>query len=153
VFLIYAGKDEETVKRIYDGLELQGLRCAAQFDTKTFTPGQPVMATIEELIRVSHRTVLVLTKNALESHWISLEIILALEQSQQRTDQDLALRLLLVDTDEKRGKELKIGLLAEIPDKFVDSKYNDWKSLTDWIQGMAISFFNILNYVTPKTVF
>jgi len=153
VFLIYAGKDEETVKEIYDGLQGQGLRCAAQFDTNTFPLGQPVMATIEELIRESHRTVLVLTKNALESHWISLEIILALEQSQQRTDQDLALRLLLVDTDEKSGKDLKIGLLADIPDRFVDSKNNDWKSLKNWIQGMVISFFNILNNVSPKTVF
>ena len=153
MFLIYAGKDEETVKEIYDGLQGQGLRCAAQFDTETFSPGKPIMATIEQLIRVSEKTVLVLTKNALESNWISLEIILALEQSQQRTDQDLALRLLLVDTDEKSGKDLKIGLLADIPDRFLDSKYNDWKSLKDWLQSMAIFFFNVLKMSRQQTVF
>jgi len=100
--LINTGKDEDTAKHIYDGTSSQGLRCAAKFDTATFSPGKPIMATIEQLKRESHRTVLELTKNSLESKWIGSEIILALEQSQQRTDQDLALRLLLVNTGEKK---------------------------------------------------
>jgi len=141
VFLIYAGKDEEVVKKIFDGLSGQGLHCAAQFDTKTFHPGKSIMESISKFIMGSKRTVLVLTMNALESTWISLEIILALEQSQQRKDQDLALRLLLVDTDKEKEKDLKIGHLAKIPHRFVDSKDNDWKSLKDWIQGIAFFSF------------
>jgi len=144
VFLIYAGKDEETVKKIYDGLKGQRMRCAAQFDTETFPAGKPIIESISKLILQSHRTVLVLSQNALESSWISLEVILALEQSQHRKNEDLTLRLLLVDTDESQAAALKIGHLAQIPHICLNKDDNDWKSLKDKLRGIDFSLFAVL---------
>ncbi|XP_052782725.1 uncharacterized protein LOC128218978 isoform X2 [Mya arenaria] len=130
VFLIYAGKDEDIVKKIYKGLseDLQpGLRCAAQFDGHTFPTGRPVMESISKLINTSHRTALVLTKHALESPWINLETILAIEQSQHRKDHDLTLRLLLVNIEESEVLPLKRGQFKTIPHILVDLSDKNWQ--------------------------
>ncbi|WAR25073.1 hypothetical protein MAR_010777 [Mya arenaria] len=161
VFLIYAGKDEDIVRKIHKGLSEDlkpGLQCAAQFDPRTFPTGRPVMASISKLINTSHRTALVLTQHALESPWINLETILAIEQSQHRQDNDLTLRLLLVNIEESEVKRLKRGQFKTIPHIPVDLNDVNWQEqpiqvhdilpVGSLAHGLVFSHFNgFLSYV------
>ncbi|XP_052817900.1 uncharacterized protein LOC128243929 [Mya arenaria] len=126
VFLCHSGIDENITRQIHKSLTSQGLKCAAQFDSTTFPTGRPVLASIGWLVQNSRKTIVVLTRNALESSWISVETILALENSQERREQDLTLRLLLIDIDKRDVPMLKCGLLASIPHTATSLKRHNW---------------------------
>ncbi|XP_052782726.1 uncharacterized protein LOC128218979 [Mya arenaria] len=127
VFIVHSGEDEEKAKGIYDELSKQGIRCVAQFCSEAFTPGKSVFDNIVKLISKSHRTILLLSENSKKSSWINLETILAIEQTQHRGgNNDLVLRILLVDIDEKDVPALRTGVLQNVPALCISFKEQNW---------------------------
>ncbi|XP_052239402.1 uncharacterized protein LOC127850417 isoform X2 [Dreissena polymorpha] len=165
VFLMHSTEDTEIAKTICEGLKKNGLRCLAEVDDKPF--GRLFCESIRRYERESRTSVLVLTKNTVKSPWITLATIHALEESRYRENQ-LVLRLLLIDVQEDEVPVLKLGCLEKLP-HFI-AKYNEvgWESqLLDSLNkplnvrdvlpvgslahGLVYSHFSgLLSYMLPK---
>ncbi|KAH3885702.1 uncharacterized protein LOC127840882 isoform X2 [Dreissena polymorpha] len=167
VFLMHVTEDKKITETIYNVLTEAGLICAADFgDGKCFPFGRPVSESIRRLVRESRTSVLVLTKTAVESPWINLETIHALEESKYRGNQ-LVFRLLLIDVDEDEVPALKVGCLERLPHFIAKFSEDGWEkklldSLNEPLQvcdvlpvgslahGLVYSHFTgLLSYMLP----
>ncbi|XP_053404219.1 uncharacterized protein LOC123554299 [Mercenaria mercenaria] len=127
VFVIFATEDEDLAKHVCEGLEQIQLRCIAQFKHDTFQIGQNVFDNVVSNVSRSNKTLLLLTEKSLNSHWVTLETILALEESKRSNM--LRVRMLLHNVAERDIKFLKRGILASVPHIKVDFNKNEWNTL------------------------
>ncbi|XP_045200260.2 uncharacterized protein LOC123554287 isoform X2 [Mercenaria mercenaria] len=125
VFIVYkTDEDEDLALQIDKELERNSLKVIAQWKPEAFPAGHPIFESIDKCVNNSAKTLVILTKQALESKWIILELIHTIEQSKRRNV--LTLRLLLHGVNDKDVKFLKRGLLASVPHFSLDLKKDDW---------------------------
>lgn len=124
VFIIFASDDQELATHILEGLEAASLRCNAQFKPNSFQIGQNVFDNVVYNVKNANRTLLLLTEKSLQSRWVTLETILALEESQRCNS--LRLRMIVNNITEKDVKVFKRGILASVPHTRVDFNKKDW---------------------------
>ena len=135
VFIVHSGNfDDDLAKEIYDKLEDKGFRCVAQFDSEAFKPGQPVLDQIIYWVKNSWRTVLVYTDQALDSSWICLEVVLALELSEHETN----LRIIAKDIDKNSIPILAHGYLRETDSLVVSFSDNFCDEIIPALYGMFV---------------
>lgn len=141
VFIIFASEDEELAKYVCDGLEELNLRCNAQFKQNAFQTGQNVFDNVVHNVKNANRTLLLLSEKSLKSQWVTLETILALEESQRCNS--LRLRMLLDSHVRERDvKMFKRGILASVPHIRLDFNREGWnKVLADEICSKSSVFF------------
>jgi hypothetical protein len=73
-FISYSSKDRPWVKELLRKLEGQNIKVC--IDYRDFIPGMPSIKNIEQAVINSHKTLLILTSNYLESEWTEFENIL-----------------------------------------------------------------------------
>jgi len=84
IFLSHSSKDDDTVKRLRQTLELHGK--ILWVDSRELTGGDGLADTIEESIRTARNFVVVISIDALSSEWVQREVGIALEEAGRRTD-------------------------------------------------------------------
>jgi len=84
IFISHSSKDDDTVKRLRQTLELHGK--IPWVDSRELTGGDGLADTIEESIRTARHFVVVISIDALSSEWVQREVGIALEEASQRTD-------------------------------------------------------------------
>ena len=124
VFIIFATEDEPLARQVCEGLERNNKRCIAQFKHEAFSIGQNVFDNVVKNVAKSKATLLLLTAKSMESHWVTLETILALEESTRSNK--LRLRLLLYNVTETEINRLKRGVLSAVPPVKLDLNKDDW---------------------------
>lgn len=84
IFISHASKDDDTVKRLREILELHGE--LPWVDSRELTGGDDLNAKIESSIRTARHFLVVISIDALSSEWVQREVAIALEETQQRKD-------------------------------------------------------------------
>ncbi|XP_053404237.1 stimulator of interferon genes protein-like [Mercenaria mercenaria] len=123
VFLVFKSNtaDEKKVRKIASELKKKNLSCESH---EAFTPGCPVVTNIVNCIENSKTTLLLLSKESINSSWVLLETILALEQS--KCSDRLILKIVLEGVCESDVKFLKKDLLASVPHFQLDFSDDGW---------------------------
>ena len=84
IFISHSTKDDDTVKKLREILELHGQ--LPWVDSRQLTGGDDLEASIESSIRAARHFLVVISLDALDSEWVQREVRLALEVAQERTD-------------------------------------------------------------------
>ena len=84
IFISHASKDDDTVKRLREILELHGE--LAWVDSRELSGGDDLNARIESSIRTACHFLVVISIDAISSEWVQHEVAIALEETQQRKD-------------------------------------------------------------------
>ncbi|MEP0928926.1 MULTISPECIES: toll/interleukin-1 receptor domain-containing protein [Cyanophyceae] len=84
IFISHSSKDDPTVQRLRETLELHGQ--TTWVDSRELTGGDALTPTIETAIRTARHFLVVISLDALGSSWVQKEIRLASEVAQERTD-------------------------------------------------------------------
>jgi hypothetical protein len=111
VFIIHSSEDKLLVKKINPELTKRRLKCVV--DHKDFTPGQTIVNNMANSVQGSTKTLMVVSQAALESNFVTFELILALEKS-QRTNR-LVVVMLLVDVEEDDPRLTNNAFMEVIP--------------------------------------
>jgi hypothetical protein len=84
-FISYSSKDETFVRRLYNDLQGNNVRC--WFAPEDLRWGEKTRYGIDEAIRLHDKLLLVLSKNAIASGWVEHEVKMALtkERKEKRT--------------------------------------------------------------------
>ena len=83
VFISHSNKDEDhelVHKEVIPKLEAKNIRIYGQ---EHFVPGNPVIPTITKMVDITDKTLLFMSKNAMESSWCSFELLISLERAQR----------------------------------------------------------------------
>jgi len=80
-FLSYSHSDKAFVRRLYDGLQGQGIRC--WLDEHDLLPGDNLYDQIDRGIRLWDKVLLCCSKSALTSWWVENELTRAFEKEQE----------------------------------------------------------------------
>ncbi|WP_204152654.1 tetratricopeptide repeat protein [Leptolyngbya sp. CCY15150] len=84
IFISHTTKDDATVQRVRETLELQGQ--VSWVDSREMSGGDALWSKVEAAIRSARHFLVVLTVDALSSDWVQRETRLALQLAQERTD-------------------------------------------------------------------
>lgn len=123
VFIVHKSEDQDTAELINKGLREKGLRTCAHYEDFKF--GKSVFDNILGAISHSDTVLILLTKNALKSSWVSFEVLMSLEKSQR--EGHMCLRILFVDVTEAEKKTFMRGTLELIPEITVDFNKEKWQ--------------------------
>ncbi|NEQ50975.1 MAG: tetratricopeptide repeat protein [Leptolyngbya sp. SIO3F4] len=82
IFISHSSKNDDVVKKLRELLERHNLE--TWVDSREFTGGDALSATIEENIRTARHFLVVLSIDSLSSTWVQREVKLALEVAEQR---------------------------------------------------------------------
>jgi predicted metal-dependent phosphotriesterase family hydrolase len=83
VFISHSNKDEDNElvrKEVIPKLEAKNIRICGQ---ECFVPGNQVIPTITNMVDNTDKTLLFMSKNAMESLWCSFELLISLEKAQR----------------------------------------------------------------------
>ncbi|KAK3584675.1 hypothetical protein CHS0354_001260 [Potamilus streckersoni] len=125
VFLVHCEADKLIAMHIDGVLSKAGMKCIASFKDNLFPPGREIFENIKHAVENSRVTLVLLTKESKNSPWVTLETILALEKSQRL--KHICIRLLLQGIEKSDEKELKVGILENLPHLFMDVGSSDWE--------------------------
>ncbi|HVB22591.1 MAG TPA: pentapeptide repeat-containing protein [Ktedonobacteraceae bacterium] len=81
-FISYSSQDEAFVKRLYDDLQNNNVRC--WFAPHDMRIGDEIRSRIDESIRIHDKLLLVLSQHSIESTWVKKEVETAFEKEQQQ---------------------------------------------------------------------
>lgn len=84
IFISHSSKNDDTVKKLREILELHGE--LPWVDSRQLTGGDDLKARIESSIHTARHFLVVISIDALSSEWVQREVGIALEEAQQRTD-------------------------------------------------------------------
>lgn len=84
LFLSHSSKDDSTVKKLREALELQGQ--LTWVDSRELTGGDNLNARIEESIRNAIHFLVLVSLDALGSEWVQREVAIALDEASKRKD-------------------------------------------------------------------
>jgi hypothetical protein len=84
IFISHSTKDDDTVKKLREVLELHGQ--LPWVDSRQLAAGDDLEARIESSVRAAHHFLVVISIDALSSEWVQREVGIALQEVQQRTD-------------------------------------------------------------------
>ncbi|KAL3848164.1 hypothetical protein ACJMK2_019038 [Sinanodonta woodiana] len=125
VFLVHCEADKSTAMHIDGVLSKAGMKCIASFKDNLFPVGREILENIKYAVENSRLTLVLLTKESKNSPWVTLETVLALEKSQRL--KHLCIRLLLQGIEKSDERELKVGILGNLPHLFIDVGSGDWE--------------------------
>ncbi|XP_045200282.2 uncharacterized protein LOC123554296 [Mercenaria mercenaria] len=126
VFLVFKSSDIDKISHVASALRSYSIRCIYDNnDHKVFPIGQIVFKSIVEGIENSEKTLLLLSRNSIDSTWVLLETVLALEQSKKRNE--LTLRIVLNGVNEHDIPFLKREFLASVPHRTLDFNKEGWE--------------------------
>ncbi len=83
-FLSHSSKDGEFAQRLYADLQDKGVRC--WFAPEDLKIGERVRDTIDEVIRLRDKLLVVLSENSIASQWVEDEVEAALEEERKDPD-------------------------------------------------------------------
>lgn len=125
-FLAYSETDVQTVTGLLWSLKKKGLKITHHTDPEgPFLPGSSAYENMANAIEKSDKTLVYMTKAALDSGFVCLEIMLALEKT-QRTGQ-ICIYLIAENLSEDAIHNLKHGLLRAIPHISVNMNRENWE--------------------------
>lgn len=104
-FVCYAEEDMDFVEKTMD-IELCERGLKTLLHRRDFTAGQPITSNIVEAVSRSRRTVVVLTRSLMESHWCSYEIEMAKMEGVYSGRQVLVFVIMEEIPREKLGRDL-----------------------------------------------
>ena len=124
--LIYSARDEELAKNLWLTLKDKHLNITQHKDPDgPFQISKSVFDNMVNAIEKSDKVLVLFTKEAVESGFVSLEIMLALEKSQLLGQ--MCLYLIAVGLGEEEICSLKQGLLGSVPHILVDVNIKGWE--------------------------
>ena len=134
-FLIYSLVDENLAKAVWQSLKNKGLNITQHRDPDgPFQYKASCFDNMVNAIEKSEKVLVLFTKAAVDSGFVSLEMMLALEKS-QRTGQ-LCLYLIAVGLQEDEICALKHGLLGSVPHIPVNFNRENWEeNLLEKLRG------------------
>lgn len=125
VFLVHCTDDRDLAIQIKQGLASKGLNVFAHYDEGTvFEIGMPTVDCINKAVKISKIVLILLTENALQSHWVSYEILLSLERSHR--EKSMCCRICMVGISEEERAKYQTGELKLIPSVIIDLKDESW---------------------------
>ena len=138
--LIYSAWDEELAKKLWRTLQAKGLNITQHQDPDgPFLNTETVFDNMVNAIEMSDKILVFFTKKAVESGFVSLEIMLALEKS-QRLGQ-MCLYLIALGLGEEEICSLKQGLLGSVPHIPVNVNIEGWEdNLLTGLRGINSLF-------------
>lgn len=86
-FISYSSKDLEFAKRLYEGLQSNGVRC--WFAPEELKIGDEFRERIDESIRIYDKLLVILSGNSIESNWVMDEVEAAYEKEDKQKKQVL----------------------------------------------------------------
>jgi TIR domain/Pentapeptide repeats (8 copies) len=120
-FISYSSKDEEFVKRLYNDLQSEGVRC--WFAPEDLKIGEKLRVRIDEAVRLHDKLLLILSKNSVASQWVEKEVETAFEkEAKQKKTVLFPVRL-----DDAVMKK-KTGWAADIRKSRHIGDFSDWKN-------------------------
>ena len=126
-FLAYSSKDEEAAKILWKSLkETMKITFHKDPDSPFFQGGQSCYENMYNAIENSDTTLVYLTEAALNSGYVCLEMMLALEKT-QRIGKVCLHFLIAENLKEDEINKLKHGLLARVPHIHVDTTQQNWE--------------------------
>lgn len=138
-FLAYSSADEDKVVPLWHALKRKGYRITIDKDYDDFRPGHSAFENMTQAVENSDKTLVYLTENAINSGFVCLEIMLALEKT-QRTGR-VSLCLLTQFLQESEISSLKRGLLACISDINIETNRLNWEDrLISTLKGKQHNF-------------
>lgn len=91
-FISYSDQNRDIAERIHNDLQAKGVRC--WFAPHDLPIGEPIVRGLDEAIQGTQKLLLVLSKEALASHWVQHEVETALyRQASEGRDILLPIRL------------------------------------------------------------
>jgi len=108
VFISYSREDEVFARRLYDQLQGRGIRC--WLDREKLHPGDRILDSINEAIRVHDRLLICCSRRSLTSWWVKDEIHKALER-ERKESLDI---IIPIDLDGYLLREWSDGLASAI---------------------------------------
>lgn len=168
VFLVHSSDDNETAHIINLALQEKGFKTFAHYkEGIEFPAGRPVFDNIIHAVKSSEIILILLTKQALRSQWVTFEVLMGLEKSHR--EDNMCVRLVFQGVSEKERNEFKKGCYHWIPDVLLDFNKDSWKDdlaskLREKVKmrellpagnvahGLVFNYFiGFLNYVLPAT--
>ena len=125
-FLACSSEDEEAAKTLWNSLK-EKMKITFHKDPHSpfFQVGQSCYENMFNAIENSDTTLVYLTEEALNSGYVCLEIMLALEKTQRIGK--MCLHLIAENLNEDEINKLKHGLLARVPHILVDTTQQNWE--------------------------
>ena len=127
VFISHSNKDEDNElvhKEVIPKLEAKNIRIYGQ---EHFVPGNQVIPTITKMVDITDKTLLFMSKNAMESSWCSFELLISLERAQRTNRLSVVLLLHGISASEIPH----IAVLQEA------RKINFVEGKDEWVQSAA----------------
>ncbi|XP_053404236.1 uncharacterized protein LOC123554288 isoform X2 [Mercenaria mercenaria] len=125
VFIVHSSEDNSVAEQIDQGLTDKGLKTFAHYKDGIFQVGRRVFDNVLFAISRSDIVLILLTQNALSSHWVTFEILIGLEKSYR--ENAMCVRLVFQGVSETERLGFKTGTLELIPDIVVDFSEDSWK--------------------------
>ena len=135
-FLAYSEYDADAARNIWQSLKTKGLKITHHTDPNgPFRHGKSAYQNMADVIENSDKTIVYLSKSALESGFVCLEIMLAVEKT-QRTGR-MAIEFIAERLSDDEVEQLKPGLLTAIRVLRIDVNRENWEDqLIHDINGM-----------------
>ncbi|XP_045200273.2 uncharacterized protein LOC123554293 [Mercenaria mercenaria] len=125
VFIVHSSEDNEVAEKIDQGLTDKGLKTFAHYKDGTFQVGRRVFDNVLFAVSRSDIVLILLTQDALSSHWVTFEVLMGLEKSHR--ENAMCVRLVFQGVSEAERLGFKTGTLELIPDIVVDFSEDSWK--------------------------
>ncbi|XP_053404230.1 stimulator of interferon genes protein-like isoform X3 [Mercenaria mercenaria] len=126
VFIVHSSKDAAKARIFNQALIDMGYVAFDNLkEVSAFAIGRPVFDNIIHAVKHSKLVLILITKHAISSHWVTLETLVALEKSDR--ENILCVRLVFEGVSETERQNFKRGILTVIPDIIVDFNKDKWK--------------------------
>ncbi|KAL4220256.1 hypothetical protein ACF0H5_020663 [Mactra antiquata] len=135
IFIVHCSEDNAKAEIINNELKKVGKKTFAHYkEGAEFPAGRPVFDNIIHAVNYSKIVLLLLTKKALESNWVSFEVLISLEKSHR--ENALCVRLVFQGVSDEEKQDFLKGPLHLIPS--VDLDFND----KDWLDKLVANIDN-----------
>lgn len=125
IFIVHSGEDNDIAEFINKALRKKGKKTFAHYkEGALFTPGKPVFDNIIHAVTCSKIVLILLTKKALESHWVSFEVLMGLEKSYH--EKKMCVRFVFKGLSDSDKDKLMTGTYSTIPSIEVDFNKDNW---------------------------
>ena len=135
VFLVHSSEDNAKAMQINEALKAKDMNTWAHYkEGNEFFVGKPIFDNIIYAVERSKIVLILVTKNALHSSWVTFEMILSFEKSNR--EKSMCARLVFEGVTEEEKKKFLTGDLELIPSVTIDFNKDKWvEELVEKING------------------